>query len=156
MGSIVFVHGLRGSARGSWAAKPDFAKKQVSLAKKVTSVFHEWKGNSKEKDVFWPEEFLAQDIPEARLYTYGYDASVSLFFDRSEDKSIYGIGRDLVHKTAIVRSKDIYGDGRKRSVPIIFIAHSLGGLVVEAVSPFRLFPVSIVGYRLRHSLLPLV
>ena len=91
---IVFIHGLNGDP------------------------FKTWTNN---EDCFWPE-WLLTDLPEADLWTVGYDASPTKwmketlsFFKRSQDINeclrIEGIG----------------------SRPVCFICHSLGGLFVKQV-----------------------
>lgn len=45
---------------------------------------------------FWPEELLADDIPVARVWTYGYNADViEAIFRASNKNSISSHGRDL-------------------------------------------------------------
>ena len=45
---------------------------------------------------FWPEEFLTNDIPEARVWTYGYNADViEGIFRASNKNNISSHGRDL-------------------------------------------------------------
>ena len=49
--------------------------------------------------VFWPEEYLAVDIPQARVWTYGYNANViEGFFKANSRNSISDHGRDLSEK----------------------------------------------------------
>lgn len=46
--------------------------------------------------VYWPEEYLAPDIPRARVWTYGYDADViGGLFQANNKNSISQHGRDL-------------------------------------------------------------
>jgi hypothetical protein len=33
-----------------------------------------------EEDIFWPEDFLVEDCPGARIMTYGYNSVVTNFF----------------------------------------------------------------------------
>ncbi|KAF2999061.1 hypothetical protein E8E14_002825 [Neopestalotiopsis sp. 37M] len=94
---IVAVHGLNGHSESTWTA-----------------------GNDK----LWLRDFLPQSIPDARIFTWGYDAATH----NTEHKStlhLHDHGQALVNDLAQKRRGDM-----KR--PIIFIAHSLGGLVVKA------------------------
>ncbi|KAH7109099.1 hypothetical protein B0J11DRAFT_601969, partial [Dendryphion nanum] len=74
---------------------------------------------SQSPGVFWPEHFLAPDIPEAIVWTFGYnvDSLAGKNMNTVNDHS-----RDLVNR--LERELD---DNR----PIVFIAHSLGGIVLK-------------------------
>ena len=103
---IIFVHGLGGSSRTTWSKDGD-------------------------DDLFWPEKFLASDpgLSSARMLTFGY---MAFFGDlkASGNISITDFARDLLGQLK---------NGPKPAVgqvPIIFVAHSLGGLVVKKVSGY--------------------
>jgi hypothetical protein len=56
--SIVFLHGLHGHRKNTWTYKaPDGT------------------------ECFWPQDLLPHDLPNARIYSYGYDADVVKSFD---------------------------------------------------------------------------
>ena len=124
---IVFVHGLNGHPENTW--KSDKSK------------------------TFWPLQLLPPILEEqkSRILVYGYDADVTSFTD--------GVGRDKIHNHAEHLVADLVANRRVRLVqrrvvagrkpaarlslrqirkaverPIIFVAHSLGGLVVKRVS----------------------
>lgn len=116
---IVFVHGLNGNPYKTWTA---------------------------DNGVFWPRDLLPSHLPDLRfrILTYGYDARVSAFTD--------GVGKDHIHHHAENLAGRLYTN---RSVssrcttsvdasnptscqstkaterPIIFVVHSLGGLVTK-------------------------
>ena len=99
---IVFVHGLNGHP------------------------YHTW--TSENNKIFWPAQLLPPLIAEAkaRVLVYGYDASVVAFTG--------GVSRDKIHNHAETLIALLNADrGRKNATerPIIFVAHSLGGLVVK-------------------------
>ena len=49
--------------------------------------------------MFWPRDYLAQDIPEARIWTYGYNADVtSGVFEANNKNSVSQHGRDFATK----------------------------------------------------------
>lgn len=73
--------------------------------------------------LFWPA-LLAKDINTARIMTFGYDASVVKLKGMVGDNNIRNHGKNLATDVSDQRR-----DCRNR--PIIFIAHSLGGLVCE-------------------------
>ncbi|CAG7985244.1 unnamed protein product [Penicillium salamii] len=99
---IVFVHGLNGHPQNSWTSK-------------VTGCF-------------WPVDLLP-DILAAqrpRILTYGYNANVTAFTD--------GVSRDTVVSHAETLASSLAANRNLRNAtnrPIVFICHSLGGLVVK-------------------------
>ena len=73
----------------------------------------------------WLRDFLPADIPNARIMTFGYDSAVA--FSKSvakiEDKAL-----ELLNHLSAKRSPAAPGSPPK---PIVFICHSLGGIVVK-------------------------
>jgi hypothetical protein len=50
-------------------------------------------------NVFWPEQYLAPDLPQARIWTYGYNADViGGLFETNNKNSISQHGQDLAVK----------------------------------------------------------
>ena len=99
---IVLVHGLNGHPQRTWT--------------------------SEKRRVFWPSQLLPPVIEEekARILVYGYDADVMSFTD--------GVSRDKIHNHAEHLIAELCANRRIRKAterPIVFIAHSLGGLVVK-------------------------
>ncbi|VBB84614.1 Putative Kinesin light chain [Podospora comata] len=73
--------------------------------------------------LFWPDEYLTQDIPEARVWTYGYNAEViGGLFQANNKNSVSQHGRDF----AVRVEREIPNED-----PILFVAHSLGGIIVK-------------------------
>lgn len=73
----------------------------------------------------WPKGFLPQYLPKARILTYGYDAYVVR-------KSGVSSNRLIDHATNLMN--DLTTDRASRnasSCPLIFVTHSLGGLVCK-------------------------
>ncbi|KAI1060120.1 hypothetical protein LB506_011261 [Fusarium annulatum] len=80
-------------------------------------------GSFKEKNgrFVWLRDALPSDIPNARILTYGYDTKLS---KSSAFQNLTDLGRALQ-----IDLEDIYDPNQPRS--ILFIGHSLGGLVVK-------------------------
>lgn len=78
-----------------------------------------------ENGSLWLRDFLPTDIPHARIMTFGYDSTIA--FSKSvakiEDKAL-----ELLNWLSAKRSPTAPG-GLSR--PIIFICHSLGGILVK-------------------------
>ena len=99
---IVALHGLNGHYWKTWTA--------TSASGKATN---------------WLEDFLPEQIPNARIMSYGYNSTVQL------SKSVADIGtfaEQLLHSLIAKRRSRT-----ERKRPVIFICHSLGGLVFKQV-----------------------
>lgn len=80
--------------------------------------------------IFWPTDLLPQECPKSRIMSYGYDSDVTKFGRGAPNKSnTFSHGKDLMFALSRERSP-----GR----PLIFVAHSLGGIIVKEVSERRL------------------
>lgn len=106
---IVFIHGLGGTSRMTWSKNRDL-------------------------DYFWPLKFLPleKDIHEARILTFGYNAN----FRRGSGKSklsVLDFSKDLLYDLKYAQDDSNPDDTNLRmgERPIIFIVHSMGGLVVK-------------------------
>ena len=94
--SIVFVHGLQGHATRTWATS----------------------------NLCWPKDLLPQNVPCARVLTFGYNALVT----NEPPPQIRDLAKCLLDSLSIDRRLNKAG-----SRPLIFVAHSLGGLIVKRV-----------------------
>lgn len=102
---IIFVHGLGGDSRRTWSKNHDPA-------------------------LFWPEVWLPFEpgVSAARILTFGYDANW-----RGASRSLSNISdfaKELLFEMRFARgrSSEELNIGAK---PIIFVVHSMGGLVVK-------------------------
>ncbi|RKK63859.1 hypothetical protein BFJ69_g16852 [Fusarium oxysporum] len=122
---VVFLHGLRGDREETWT----------------------------QDGVLWPKDLLPQDIPESRIFLFGYDTGITHRDQSSVTKTeIHSDAEDLCAKLAAERSNTntvrdpefqasstyymllLAADCREQEDrPIIFIAHSLGGLVAAQI-----------------------
>ena len=82
----------------------------------------------------WPKEMLSQKIPEARIVTYGYDADVVHFIKQAGQNTVHEHARNLAGDLTDLRHRT---DSFQR--PLIFVAHSLGGLVCQQVQSTFLY-----------------
>ncbi|OBT98860.1 hypothetical protein VE01_03348 [Pseudogymnoascus verrucosus] len=127
---IVFVHGLMGNPRTTWTgiSPPPSAESEHkrSLWQKITQKKSPTTWESQPQPVFWPKEFLPRDVPHARIITYGYDAKVVELFQSVSQNSLYAISRDILNDLQISRE-----DSAETSRPILWIAHSLGGIALS-------------------------
>ncbi|KAI9715938.1 MAG: hypothetical protein M1828_000526 [Chrysothrix sp. TS-e1954] len=98
---IVFLHGLTGKRDDTWTAS-----------------------DAKEP---WPKLWLKEDLPQARVITYGYDADVMHLTKQAGLSSIREHAKSLISDLSNLRSALGSDTGR----PIIFVVHSLGGLVCQ-------------------------
>lgn len=73
----------------------------------------------------WLRDFLPQQIPHARIMSFGYD-SVLLFSKSTSDVATFA--EQLLESLLSMRMNV------PEMRPIIFICHSLGGIVVKKVS----------------------
>lgn len=80
-------------------------------------------GSFKGEDGVWIREFLPEDLPSARILAYGYDTSI---LDRNTKQSISDLAKAFLSSIRAFRSAT-----KTSQRPIIFVAHSLGGLLVK-------------------------
>ena len=76
--------------------------------------------------VYWPIDLLGKDIRDARILAFGYDADVVNFWNPASQNRIGNHAENLLGALSRLREST-----KSKRRAIIFIAHSLGGLVVE-------------------------
>jgi hypothetical protein len=77
---------------------------------------------------YWPSDLLAKDFENVRILTRGYDSHVAGSpTDPANQCGISDFGESLLNDLEVQRR----GDPTR---PLIWITHSLGGLVVKEVS----------------------
>lgn len=138
---FIAIHGINGNAYTTWQQKRRERKKGEN--KKGEGKVGD---NKKEKDkekAFWLRDYLPEEFPGARVYTFGYDARV--FFSLATG-NIESFAKTLLEDIKAVRTKrEVRSMSNKEGGvelisikeqrrPIIFIAHSMGGLVLKKVS----------------------
>ncbi|PGH08456.1 hypothetical protein AJ80_07855 [Polytolypa hystricis UAMH7299] len=105
---IIFVHGLFGNPQHTWTGK-----KTDSETKKT-------------EEVFWVQQLLPAVLPNARIFTWGYDADVTHLLSNSSQATIFEHSRTLLSD---ISDERITEEDEKRG--IIFVCHSLGGVLVK-------------------------
>ncbi|KAF2463465.1 uncharacterized protein BDR25DRAFT_165806, partial [Lindgomyces ingoldianus] len=83
-----------------------------------------WTGQG--DDVFWPRDLLKDDFPKARVMTFGYNTNVTRGYTAAHQGNIFSHARDLLYALERKRRKAADRD-------LVFIAHSLGGILVKEV-----------------------
>ncbi|KAK8139498.1 hypothetical protein PG984_002878 [Apiospora sp. TS-2023a] len=85
-----------------------------------------WRASFTQDNVFWPSQYLPHDVEDIRILLFGYDARV---ISKSPiSKTVYNHAEALVGDLVRLRR-----ESKTEKRPIIFIAHSLGGIVLKSV-----------------------
>ncbi|KAF2008310.1 hypothetical protein BU24DRAFT_360647, partial [Aaosphaeria arxii CBS 175.79] len=80
----------------------------------------------------WLRDLLPKDNPNARIFCWGYDANTH--GERVSHQFLHDHAEQLVSDLCLKRKRT-----NTMERPIIFVAHSLGGIIVKGVSPSRLY-----------------
>ena len=144
----MFVHGLFGHPYRTWAGNPSKPRSKSHLYRSPvkpfvptssanspqSSLFPQQENRQNlvenvgeaETRVFWPRDLLPNVVHDARILTWGYDADVDGFGSASQS---------TIHEHAGSLLSDL-ADQRETSEcyrrPILFVVHSLGGIIVKA------------------------
>ena len=123
---VIFVHGLQGHPRRTWQSKSN-AESSTRPRKRFRPF--SWKDTEviahDDPTPFWPADILSQDLKDVRILTFGYDSKVTKGFMALTSKN--GI---FQHGNSFLRAVGRARIGHRQR-PIVFVAHSLGGLVVK-------------------------
>ncbi|KAI9655123.1 MAG: hypothetical protein M1821_005606 [Bathelium mastoideum] len=103
---VIFVHGLFGHPYKTWSVKPL---------------------KNDEERVFWPRDLLRPVLGNVRIFTWGYDADVDGFFSTSSQNTVSQHANGLLGDVADM----LQSLSTAASPPIIFVVHSLGGIIVK-------------------------
>ncbi|KAK3148176.1 hypothetical protein QOZ80_3BG0291690 [Eleusine coracana subsp. coracana] len=111
---VVFVHGLRGGPFNSWRIADD--KSSTTKAGLVESIDED----AGKEGTCWPREWLAADFPQARFLTVKYKTNLTQWT---------GASLPLQEVSSMLLRKLVSAGIGSR--PVIFVTHSMGGLVVK-------------------------
>ncbi|KAG0631201.1 hypothetical protein M758_1G234900 [Ceratodon purpureus] len=106
---IVFIHGLQLSQY-----KDAYWKTWSTVPKDETG-----------KEICWPQTWLSEEFPNARILSVSYDSS-AVRTESTGREDVYAVGESLVQEMV-----DFGKIGQH--CPVLFVCHSLGGLVVKQV-----------------------
>ncbi|KAK4163895.1 hypothetical protein QBC43DRAFT_318890 [Cladorrhinum sp. PSN259] len=147
---IVIVHGLQGHPYKTWTfsgaanlPESDASSERSETPKKKLKLAHrnfrglfsrsldlgkaaetsESGSSGGQNHVFWPADLLPRECPNSRILVFGYDSMVTKYMASSTNKN-----------SIVSHSKDLLFALQRETVadrPLIFVAHSLGGIVVK-------------------------
>lgn len=80
---------------------------------------------SKETGLMWLRDLLPNDLPNSRIMTFGYNANV---LDNTATGTLADFRQSFLSSLSAMRNSQ-----RERLRPVLFIAHSLGGIVLKSV-----------------------
>ncbi|PMD31444.1 putative SesB-related regulatory protein [Hyaloscypha variabilis F] len=75
---------------------------------------------------YWPRDFLSKDLSNCRIFAFGYDADIVNFWNPASKNRIGNHAENLIG--ALAGEREITDTNSRK---IIFIGHSLGGLVIQ-------------------------
>ncbi|KAI3318545.1 hypothetical protein HD806DRAFT_526288 [Xylariaceae sp. AK1471] len=146
---LVFVHGFTGHPEKTWrkstkkhgrdeeslgAAQPSKMQKLPMRLKSLgggsrtpTPTPNTDNGSGIGKDVYWPADLVPITLPDSRVLTYGYDTNIK-HWSRGQVSSntVSQHAGDLLCSLEAKRRSP-----EEINRPLLFISHSLGGLVVK-------------------------
>lgn len=99
---VIFVHGLFGHPEKTWSVE------------------------KKDELLLWPKTLLPRVIPDAQVFTWGYDADIDGFFSSAGQSTIHEHAGSLLSDLS-----DLRGTPEQQAIPLIFVVHSLGGIIVK-------------------------
>ena len=136
----MLVHGLFGHPKKTWSLKTfSNASKREPRDRDLSSVSSDEtdtenqpqkkrckRGGDLRQEVFWPRDLLPKAFPQARILTWGYDVQIEGLSTATSQASLFHHSENLLSDLVMLRKSDA-----AKVKPLIFIAHSLGGIVVK-------------------------
>ena len=134
--SIVFIHGFTGHPERTWSRngvpcndphqpEDDAGERPTKFQKLPKPRWLNQRSGGSSRTVFWPRDLVPLTAPDARVLTYGYDTRLSHWLGPLvSQNTVYDIGWDFLVSLGAERQLE-------PSRPLLFIAHSLGGVIVK-------------------------
>lgn len=134
--SIIFVHGFTGHPQRTWTRKKRDAvpkandatgsEERPSKVRRLMSLSDSIRRRDAKTAVYWPRDLVPEVLPHARVMTYGYDTHIRHQFvgPPLNKNQVYDIAWDFLQEATAQRQ-------HCPTRPILFVAHSLGGIVVK-------------------------
>lgn len=79
--------------------------------------------------MLWPQKFLPETLPSARILSFGYNADFFKFWPEDRENIAPELTIDD-YSTSLLEALRVLRKEEEKDRPIIFVAHSMGGLVV--------------------------
>lgn len=105
---VIAVHGLGGHYEKTWTSVPVAPTSETP-----------------ETPCIWLKDLIPSEIPDARILSFGYNSAVAL------SKSIGDV--EMFASQLLSLTLRERGSENQKRRPIIFVSHSLGGIVVKKV-----------------------
>lgn len=141
---VVFVHGIMGHPVDTWLygkipktkAEKTGEWSLASVLRSLASALTPWRQRTegwtsgaqepKRSYCYWPFQLLPQDVKDMRILTYGYDSHPTHWYKGETNRmTITQHAESLLTELTLNRSEC-------RGRPLIFVAHSLGGILVKS------------------------
>ena len=133
-------------------ATRDFRANQRPSLVFVHGITDNWQDTWSNGERSWIRDFVPKEIPHARIMTFGYNSQLFM----QENESISNVAdiliqnlernRDNVSQSFRTNNNAATDPGIKEKRPLVFVAHSLGGLLVKA-------SLQTCSYHLRDSVM---
>ena len=134
--SIVLVHGFTGHPLRTWKHKTEYVNQNPGQGSsdgcqpptkkaRFSAMISFHKEKPDRKYIYWPRDLIPKSLPTARVFVYGYDTNVRHALGSPISKNtVYDIAFDFLQSLEAERHSQPLR-------PLVFVAHSLGGIVVK-------------------------
>ncbi|KAF2231825.1 hypothetical protein EV356DRAFT_535170 [Viridothelium virens] len=134
---IIFIHGLFGHPEMTWTTQKPLTNSMSRSQHSTIPPTNNSPANenlpqtegtgSMSKTIFWPAEMLPAVIPNVNVHTWGYDADIDGFLSSASQNTVAQHAANMLSDLA-----DLLENDESKPLPVFFIVHSLGGVVLKA------------------------